>query len=281
VRFCFNCGKNLIETELSNEDITINSSNSNKLILDSSKIKFIFLNIGLILIFFLDWVKITGTSGLMGDLFLSDIGFKSSFSPNFMIELINQVKSLAVYSSDGMGVNLPVFYNIFYILMAIPLLGAAAIVLLLFKKDKLSRASCLISSISASLAAIVTIIYTSIDNENIGVNYGVIIALGVGISSLIFVNEITKNDRTILAAGNIAPPEEDFTSEQQEEELFDQDIELGVAPISQRIVICGYCGYEDNEYGRTNCVKCGNELYYGPDNTEPLEDEQEKEEGDN
>lgn len=129
-------------------------------------IRFICANVVLIVTYFLGWLKIGGDAGDAIDF----LGFSNynSISPNQFFSLFRNVKKFEF--SD-----MPPQANIFYLLLAFPILAGLAILFALLKKNGMAKLCAILSGIITLLASIGTLLLTM--TGEVGAKYGVFVAL--------------------------------------------------------------------------------------------------------
>lgn len=142
-------------------------------------LNFLVVNALLIMIYFLGWLKISGSD--IGFLFdaADEIGFniKNSFSPHIFVKLFNAAKDISTPS------EIPEASNMLYLLLVMPVGGAFSIVLTLLKQNKFAIVITIISSIITILLIVVAFILSLTDE--MATKLGVYIALVVVISAIV------------------------------------------------------------------------------------------------
>lgn len=136
-------------------------------------------NIALIVSYFNGWAKFSGSASVVAGIISHLFGYEfKPISPNYFFTVLSEAKSVASLFGE-----LPIYYNLFYLLLLIPIPAGISIILSL-TKNKLAKIFTICSSVICLLWTSVFLI-SLFSGEGGSPTVGLFIAIAAGIYGII------------------------------------------------------------------------------------------------
>lgn len=192
--FCSGCGNKVMNQQSSTGDTPVQPTEQQRIPMSSGAVSFdgpsiffICVNISLIVLFYLGWIKVAGMGvedffELLNEL---DLKIRNSISPKLMLDAFKMAKKFG-----ELGAEVPPAANVFYLLYLMPICGVGAILSVLIKKTGLAKTFSIIGSIVIALTFAVALLMAG--EPEMDLHIGAFVAIVVFILLIVAVVKLKR-----------------------------------------------------------------------------------------